>query len=154
MGRKRSEWIESGITLFRYNSQEYSLSHPSISTDGQTLYFVSDMPGGFGGQDLYKCLWSKTGWSRPQNLGDKINTTGNETAPFIHNNQALYFASDGHAGFGGLDVFKILMVNKKVVEIQNIGYPVNTPFDDFGLILNQEGTHGYFASNRIQWWIR
>jgi hypothetical protein len=106
------------------------------------------MPGGLGGNDLYECNWTANGWSQPQNLGQTINTTGDETAPFIHNNQTLYFASNGHGGFGGYDVFKAVSSNDEFKEVQNLGFPVNTRFDDFGLILNKEGSHGFFASNR------
>ena len=133
---------------FEYNSSDYSVSHPSLSKDGKTLYFVSDMPGGLGGNDLYECTWTTSEWSQPQNLGQTINTTGDETAPFIHNNQTLYFASNGHGGFGGLDVFKVVINDDHPVEVQNLGFPVNTPSDDFGLILNEEGSHGFLASNR------
>lgn len=134
---------------FEYNSVEYSVSHPTLSKDGKTLFFVSDMPGGLGGNDLYVCTRSSTGWSQPRNLGETINTTADETAPFIHNSKTLYFASNGHGGFGGLDVFKVLLgTGDEFEEVQNLGFPINTPSDDFGLILNEEGTHGFFASNR------
>ena len=147
-------WVENlagtwkGEKPFEYNSADYSVSHPSLSKDGETLYFVSDMPGGLGGNDLYECTWTASGWSQPQNLGKTINTTGDETAPFIHNNQTLYFASNGHGGFGGLDVFKVVITDDHPAEVQNLGFPVNTPSDDFGLILNEEGSHGFLASNR------
>jgi hypothetical protein len=75
---------------------------------------------------------------------------GDETAPFIHNDQTLYFASNGHGGLGGLDVFKVSVNNKTSTEVQNLGFPVNTPHDDFGLILNEVGSHGYLASNRTK----
>lgn len=133
---------------FEHNNKNYSISHPSLTTDGGELYFVSDMPGGFGGKDLYKCSWQDGKWSEPQNLGQEINTWGDETSPFIHNGQSLYFASNGHAGFGGLDVFKASLRKGLAIDVQNVGYPINTPFDDFGLILNEDGSHGFFASNR------
>ncbi len=134
---------------FIYNSNHYSLSHPTLSKDGKTLYFVSDMPGGWGRNDIFKCTLTAKGWSEPVNMGESVNTMGDETAPFIHNNQTLYFASDGHGGFGGLDIFKVSVNHGILAEVENLGFPINTPSDDFGLILNQEGSHGYFASNRI-----
>jgi len=144
--KQRDLW--NGERPFKYNSNQYSVSYPSLSEDGKTLFFVSDMPGGIGGKDLYKCIWNGTGWSRPENLGNVINTTGDETAPFIHNDLTLYFASNGHGGFGGLDVFKVIATDGISPEVQNLGFPINTPADDFGLILNTEGSHGYFSSNR------
>jgi hypothetical protein len=137
-----------GEIPFEYNSDEYSVSHPALSTDGKTLYFVSDMPGGLGGKDLYKCILNNSGWSQPRNLGKTINTSTDETSPFIHNSNTLYFASNGHGGFGGYDVFKAVSSNDEFKEVQNLGFPINTRFDDFGLILNKEGSHGFFASNR------
>ena len=140
------KWV-GGID-FQHNSNGYSLSHPTLSTDGNTLFFVSDMPGGMGGKDIYRCNRNGNEWSQPQNLGRPVNTAGDETAPFFHEDNTLYFASSGHGGFGGLDIFKASLNKDQIYEVENMGYPVNTKHDDFGLILNREGTAGFMASNR------
>ena len=139
-------WKEE--TAFQHNSTEYSLSHPSLSSDGNILYFVSDMPGGLGGNDLYESHWTGREWATPVNLGELINTRGDETAPFIHRDKTLYFASNGHGGFGGLDIFRIFIDGDYPAEVENLGFPVNTSKDDFGFILNMDGTRGFMASNR------
>ena len=105
------------------------------------------MPGGKGGTDIYKCTLNDQTWSKPENLGEIINTIGDESTPFLYNNRILYFASNGHGGFGGLDVFKSSWT-KNTPEVENMGYPINSAFDDFGLILNNDGTAGFVASNR------
>jgi outer membrane protein OmpA-like peptidoglycan-associated protein len=130
-----------------FNSDEYSSGHPAISQDGTVLYFASDRPGGFGGTDLYKSVFKDGQWQEPVNLGDKINTDGNEMFPFLHQDQFLYFASNGHPGLGGLDVFAAdLHLNEYTV--LNLGAPINTRSDDFGLIIANAGNEGYFSSNR------
>jgi hypothetical protein len=140
------KWV--GEQPFQHNNDQYSLSHPSLSHDGNTLYFVSDMPGGIGGTDIYRCFRAADGWTQPQNLGKTINTRGDETTPFIHIDNILYFVSSGHGGFGGLDVFKVSIDGKEIGQVENLGYPVNTSSDDFGLILNKQGVHGFMSSNR------
>ena len=131
-----------------FNSDEFSTGHPAISSDGTTLYFASDRPGGFGGTDLYKVEFAEGEWQTPVNLGEGINTEGNELFPFLRQDQELYFASNGHGGLGGLDVFGLDLsqgINGKIV---NVGAPINSQFDDFALILNEAGGDGYFSSNR------
>ena len=127
------------------NNPAYSVGHPAVSEDGNTLYFVSDMPGGLGGTDLYVSRRKDGAWTEPENLGRPVNTEGNEMFPFLHLGQTLYFSSDGHRGLGGLDLYKC-EVGGSVVD--NIGYPVNSPYDDFSLIINDKGKQGFFASNR------
>ena len=127
------------------NNPAYSVGHPAVSEDGKTLYFVSDMPGGLGGTDLYVSRQENGAWTEPENLGRPINTEGNEMFPFLHQGQTLYFSSDGHPGLGGIDLYKC-EVGGSVVD--NMGYPVNSPYDDFSLVLNDEGKQGFFASNR------
>ncbi|WP_321296454.1 OmpA family protein [Marinifilum fragile] len=131
---------------FPYNSNDYSVGHPSLSADGKTLYFASDMPGGFGGTDIYTSELENGKWSTPKNLGAKINTKENEMFPHI-NKEALFFASNGHSGMGGLDLYMVknLSGNKKPI---HLGKPLNSEQDDFSLILSDNGTKGYFASNR------
>ncbi len=138
------------VANFPYNSTEYSVGHASIGKDGQWLYFASDMPGGIGGVDIYKvAMHSDDTFGEPINLGNKINTEGNEMFPFIHENNLLFFASDGKVGLGGLDVFVAKIDTKgKVSKSQNFGVPINSPKDDFSFVLDAEMASGYFASNR------
>lgn len=131
-----------------FNSDEYSVAHPTLSPDGKTLYFASDMPGGFGGMDLYYTVLEDEQWSPPRNLGPRINTEGHEVFPYIHSSGRLYFSSDGHVGVGSLDIYFVDNNGGVWGPVMNIGYPVNTTADDFGLILNEEETFGYFSSNR------
>ncbi|MDQ8051595.1 MAG: OmpA family protein [Pedobacter sp.] len=137
------------IKPFPYNSLEYSTAHPAFTPDGNTLYFVSDMPGGFGGKDLYYSLKDGDSWTKPMNMGPEINTEGDETFPYIAPNGDLYFASNGYTGLGGLDIFKVKLNNHKPDgEIKNLGYPVNSTKDDFGIIMDGKMTAGFFSSNR------
>ena len=132
-----------------FNSNEYSVAHPSLTADGKRLFFSSDMPGGFGGMDLYVSEKEGGRWGPPMNLGPSINTEGNEIFPFYHNSGKLYFASDGLIGLGGLDIYFIdNKGNGEWSEVENLGYPINTIADDFSIILNEEGTCGYFTSDR------
>ncbi|PKQ62749.1 hypothetical protein BZG02_11105 [Labilibaculum filiforme] len=133
--------------LLSFNMEGYSTGHPALSADGKSLYFISDRPNGYGGTDLYVSTKTETDWSTPKNLGDKINTSENEMFPFADENQILYFASKGHAGLGGLDLYSIDLKKEKAEPV-NMGYPINTSKDDFGLIL--KNGNGYFASNRIK----
>jgi outer membrane protein OmpA-like peptidoglycan-associated protein len=144
---ENNEWKLTGG--FRYNSDEYSVGHPSITKDGSILYFASDMPGGYGKSDLYFSVLSNGQWSKPFNLGPKINTEGNEFFPFISSDGVLYFASDGHGGLGGLDIYFSVPERGVFNSIENMGYPVNSSKDDFGLALDSTGMKGYFSSNRL-----
>lgn len=143
---EEGDWKLTGP--FQFNSNEYSSGHPSIDIEGKVLYFASDMPGGYGKSDIYFSVFSKGHWSKPINLGPKINTEGNEFFPFISNDGVLYFASDGHGGLGGLDIFFSVPERGVYNSIENMGYAVNSPKDDFGLALDSTGVKGYFASNR------
>jgi len=141
------EWTE--IQEFPYNNDEFSTGHPTVTSDGMRLYFASDRPGGFGGTDIYMCRKLVSGWSEPENLGNTVNTEGDEMFPYIHTTGTLFFASDGHTGLGGLDVFRAEPENDLFVsKVVNMGYPMNTRFDDFGLIVDMTGKTGYFSSNR------
>ncbi len=135
-------------TELPFNSNEYNVAHPTLSADEKTLYFVSDMQGGKGLSDLYKVTITEDGFSSPESLGDDINTEGRETFPFIAENGDLYFASDGHPGLGGLDVFVAVLNENEYVKPYNVGKPINSPVDDFTFIINSETGIGYFASNR------
>ncbi|MGB3779084.1 MAG: carboxypeptidase regulatory-like domain-containing protein [Tunicatimonas sp.] len=128
-----------------FNNDEYATGQPAMSADGQTLYFTSDAPGGSGGTDLYACEYQQGQWGTPRNLGQPINTAGDEMFPFVHSDGSLYFASRGHQGLGGLDIFRVATPDD---EPQNLGYPVNSSLDDFALVLDSAGRHGFFSSNR------
>jgi outer membrane protein OmpA-like peptidoglycan-associated protein len=130
-----------------FNSDNYSCGHPSLSVNDSVLYFTSDMPGGYGGADIYLSERTDSGWTAPRNLGPEINTEGNEMFPYIHESGVLYFASNGHLGLGGLDIFKAIPNNEKF-QIENMGYPLNSKYDDFSLTMDEEQKGGYFASNR------
>ncbi|WP_298138011.1 OmpA family protein [Flavobacterium sp.] len=136
------------ITSLPFNSKEYSTSNPSLSRDGKTLYFSSDMPGTLGGVDVWKVAVNSDGsYGTPENLGSKVNTEGNESFPFINDdNKTLYFASSGRQGLGGLDIYSIDLSNSS--EAQNMGKPLNTEKDDFGFSFNKAKNIGFFASNR------
>ncbi|WP_298116284.1 OmpA family protein [Flavobacterium sp.] len=136
------------ITSLPFNSKEYSTSNPSLSRDGKTLYFSSDMPGTLGGVDVWKVAVNSDGsYGKPENLGSKVNTEGNESFPFINDdNKTLYFASSGRQGLGGLDIYSIDLSNSS--EAQNMGKPLNTEKDDFGFSFNKAKNIGFFASNR------
>jgi len=131
-----------------FNNPEYSTCHPTLSEDGSTIYFSSNRPGGFGGMDLYKSVRSGTYWSVPENLGEQINTAGNEIFPFIDQAGELFFASDGLAGIGGLDIYSARYVNDNWTKAENLGEPINSPKDDFGYSKLANGEEGYFTSNR------
>ncbi len=140
------EW--SDPKAFKLNNKEYSVGHPCLSSDGKTMYFVSDMPGGAGGTDIYKITKVDDNiWGEPENLVN-INTEGNEMFPFFHEGQKiLFFASNGHLGLGGLDVFLAPEVGG-FSSVINAGFPLNSKADDFALIVDGEMKKGYFSSNR------
>lgn len=135
------------IVEFPFNNDSYSLTHPAISADGQHLYFSSNMPGGEGGKDLYVSHFQNGNWTAPENLGNLVNTPGDEVFPFPGENGLLYFASDGHPGLGHLDIFET-RPEAADPEIRNIGAPINSEFDDFAIFWNPGGETGYFSSNR------
>ncbi len=131
-----------------FNSDNYSVGHPSVSKDGKKLYFVSDMPGTIGSTDIFVVdILGGNQFSNPKNLGEKINTTGREMFPFI-TDQALYFASDGFLGLGGLDVFESRINDGVFGEPANLGAPLNSNMDDFAFIVNEETNKGFVCSNR------
>lgn len=132
-----------------FNDSEYSTGHPALSKDGKTLYFSSDMPGGFGLSDLYKVAINEDGsFEEPENLGANINTKGRDGFPFIDDEGTLYFSSDGHLGLGGLDVFYIDAGKTSLTDVKNMGTPVNSTGDDFAYTYNKANKSGYLSSNR------
>lgn len=140
----------SDATELPFNSDQYSTAHAALSPDNKLLYFASDMPGTKGQSDLFKVAINSDGsFGTPENLGAAINTEGRETFPFVSDDNELYFASDGHPGLGGLDVYvsKIEKDNTSG-EVQNVGAPVNGPQDDFAFIIDSESRNGFFSSNR------
>jgi len=140
----KNDW--DNIKPINFIINNYSYGHPTISTDNTMLYFISDMPGGFGGTDLYLSERNESGWGEPVNMGEVINTSGNEMYPFIDDENNLYFASNGHGGLGGLDVYQIQLDGP--MDIRNMGYPLNTTADDFGFTLSPSGQTAYISSNR------
>ena len=132
-----------------FNSDDYSVGHPSLSSDGMTLYFTSDMPGGQGGSDLYRSKMEGGKWSKPENLGPEINTSGNEAFPYIHDQDStFYFSSDANFNMGGLDIFKCKWNGSKWSTPMNIKVPLNSNKDDFAFSLKADGKTGYLSSNR------
>jgi len=133
---------------FFLNSTEYSVGHPTLSSDSQTLYFASDMPGGKGGTDLWMCKWKGDSWGPATNLGSVINTAENEMFPTMREDGVLFFASDGHPGYGALDIFKAKMVNENWSTPINLKNPINSSYDDFAIAFAPGDKNGYFSSNR------
>jgi tetratricopeptide (TPR) repeat protein len=133
---------------FPHNGAAFSIRDVTISEDGKQLFFSSEMKGGFGGSDIYSSKWSDSRWSKPSNLGEVINTSKDEVFPYLHMDGNLYFSSNGQAGVGQLDIFKSEIKAEGFSEPENVGYPINSGFDDFGLSLDSAGARGYFTSNR------
>jgi outer membrane protein OmpA-like peptidoglycan-associated protein len=126
-------------------------SQPSMASDGTTLYFVSNRRGGYGGTDLWKTVLEDKGWSVPVNLGPKINTSKDEQFPFIHpDGTTLYFTSEGHPGMGQSDIYFCKLEGSEWGEVVNIGYPINTPGEEWNFVVNRTGTKAYFSSNGIE----
>lgn len=134
------------------NSDEYITAHPSISKDGTTLFFSSNRPGGYGGMDIYYVELDKNGNinGEPVNMGNRVNSSLNEVFPYFNSTEnLLFFSSNGHYGLGGLDVYvSKLNHEKEVMELKNLGAPINTPYDDFSYISNDDQTAGFLSSNR------
>ncbi|MES2566143.1 MAG: OmpA family protein [Bacteroidota bacterium] len=140
--------LQSLMSL-KFNSNEYNCAHPAISADGNTLYFSSDMGGGQGGMDIWYCKKDASGaWGNPINMGDKVNTKGTEVFPSISDDSYLYFASNGHEGLGGLDIYESKIKDDKAGKVYNMGKPVNSENDDFAYNLNADGKKGFLSSNR------
>ncbi|MFY8110095.1 MAG: OmpA family protein [Bacteroidia bacterium] len=143
-----TEWSEPALIPFSLDS--FSCGQPSISKDGQVLYFSSDMPGGLGGKDIWMTTYSKRSrsWGDPVNLGPTINTEDDEMFPFIHEDGTLYFSSNGHTGLGGLDIFYTNGSATDWSDPINMKSPINSGADDFSVILEKDKESGYFSSNR------
>jgi len=144
---EEGKWTE--LVPFEYNDDSYSIAHGCFSDDGKTLFFVSDMPGGYGQTDIYRSRFVGGKWLKPENLGATYNTNMQEMFPFVVGNK-LYFSSNGHFGLGGLDLFEVDLSKDGTPggKPRNMKSPINSAADDFALICNQDGSKGYFSSNR------
>jgi tetratricopeptide (TPR) repeat protein len=142
----KGEW--NYIKALPFNNENYSCGHPAISKDGKKLFFVSDMPGGYGGTDLYKSVFKDSSWTDPVNLGSSINTSADELFPYLQDDSLLYFSSKGYAGLGGLDIYMVEVQGEEYKCISNVGYPINSSQDDFGIAFSRDGKSGFFSSNR------
>ncbi|EIA08830.1 OmpA family protein [Flavobacterium frigoris] len=140
----------ANVTELPFDSNNYSTAHPALSPDEKTLYFASDMPGTIGQSDLFKVQINDDGtFGNPENLGRTINTEGRETFPFVNDENEIYFASDGHPGLGGLDIFvSKISTDATFNKVQNVGMDVNSPMDDFAYWINTKSRKGFFSSNR------
>jgi len=136
---------------FYLNNINYSVGHPCLTKNGNTLYFASDMPGGYGKADIYSISKNAKGeWEHPKNLGNTVNTEGDDMFPFISDmHDQLFFSSDGHFGLGGLDIFSCSINQQGYYNVTNLGSPVNSPNNDYGFILNSRTSNGFFSSDRI-----
>ena len=162
---EKSKLPEKPINLFRatinadfnvtnilpvsFNSETYSIRNPSISKDGKKLFFISNMPGGYGNYDIYVSNILENGsLSSPKNLGDNINTFKDDLYPSVDKNNILYFASYGHNGKGNLDIFKSEFINGNYTKAENLPAPINSTYDDFGYVVHPNDDSGFFISNR------
>lgn len=139
------------VSAFNFNSDKYSIGQPCITADGQTIFYMSDMPGGFGKTDIYystKTPGNKI-WSKPKNLGSQVNTFGHELFPTISTNNILYFSSDTHPGMGQLDIFKADLQNGSWTNIQNMKPPINSISNDFAISFDESNSNGFFSSDRF-----
>ena len=143
--RKGKSWQKA--EPFQYNDINYSFAHPALNETGNLLYFVSDKPNGKGGKDIYVCERTAEGWSEPKNLGEPINTKKDELFPVVGKDGTLYFSSNGHNGFGALDIFYSKYQNEKFNEPVNLKTPINSAYDDFGIVF-LDSINGLFSSNR------
>ncbi|GIZ15025.1 OmpA family protein [Capnocytophaga catalasegens] len=146
--KDNGEWTEA--VELPFNSNQYSTAHPALSPDGKYLYFASDMNGTKGKSDIFRVTINPNGtYGKPENLGERINTEGRETFPFVSDDNVLYFSSDGLPGLGGLDIFGVkINEDGSLGRVQNIGRPGNSPDDDFAFVVNAQTRQGFLTSNR------
>lgn len=143
--KKRGKWVKIGE--YEHNNTQFDISEPAISNDGNTLIFSANFNNSLGGKDLYISTKTEEGWSEPENLGNNINTERDERFPFIdHSN--LYFSSNGHPGLGGFDIYKVKLMDGKYQELENLGYPVNSKFEELSFSIDSLGQQGFLSSNR------
>lgn len=149
----RAELVDgkwTNIVSLPFNNEDYSTEHPALSNDEKTLYFASDMPGTLGSFDIFLVKINDGLFETPKNLGPTINTAKKEQFPFISKDEKLYFSSNGHFGYGALDVFVSKMGNGTFLKPENVGLPVNSGYDDFAFNINSDTKQGYFSSNRLE----
>lgn len=147
----RAEFVNNkwtNIIALPFNSPDYSVEHPALSPDEKTLYFASDMPGTLGSFDIFSVSINGSVYGKPMNLGENINTARREQFPFISKDNKLYFSSNGHEGYGSLDIFVSEIQDNSYLKAVNVGLPVNSGYDDFAYYIDSETKEGYFSSNR------
>ena len=145
---KHGKWGD--VQELPFNSNIHSVAHPALSPDGKYIYFSSDMKGTLGSSDIYRAKILKSGYGKPENLGDRINTSGRESFPFISDDNVLYYSSDGFPGLGGLDIYAVKLDEEgnPITKPVNIGRPANSAEDDFCYVINSQTKIGYLTSNR------
>jgi hypothetical protein len=143
---ERNRWRE--IELLNINDPKYAFGHPALSSDGNTLYFASDMEGGYGGKDIYRSQRKDGVWSDPVNVGPEVNTVGNEAFPFLYKDSLFFFSSDGHAGYGGLDLHYSILEEGNITAVTHLDSSINFTVDDFWFFLKLDKNTGYFSSNK------
>lgn len=141
---EKGEWVN--IIPMPFNNVEYSVGHPALSADEKTLYFISDMPGGYGQTDIFKVSINQSGFGNPENLGWKINSSAKEFSPYV-DGEVLYFSSDKEGGMGGLDVYATRLVDFTPEPVL-LNAPINSSADDFTFIIHSKNRKGYVSSNR------
>ena len=141
-------WKLKGEMFF--NSGDYSVGHPAVNSDGTIIYFISDMPWGYGGTDIYS-VKSQGGnvWTKPHNIGVSVNSQGNELFPYLQNDSTLYFSSNSYAGLGGLDVYVSHLIDGEWTTPEDLGNPINSSSDDIGFVIDSIGKSGFFSSDRF-----
>jgi outer membrane protein OmpA-like peptidoglycan-associated protein len=147
----RAEFVKdkwTNITALPFNSPDYSVEHPALSPDEKTLYFSSDMPGTLGSFDIFSVSVDGSVYGKPMNLGEKINTAKREQFPFVSKDNKLYFSSNGHEGYGALDIFVSDIQGNSYSKASNVGLPVNSGYDDFAYFIDSDTKNGYFSSDR------
>ncbi|OOG77696.1 OmpA family protein [Flavobacterium sp. A45] len=142
----KNKW--TNVMPLPFNSPDYSVEHPALSPDERTLYFASDMPGTLGSLDIFSVSIDGSVYGKPINLGDKINTTKREQFPFVSKDNKLYFSSNGHEGYGALDIFVSDIQDNSYSKASNVGLPVNSGYDDFAYFVDSHTKEGYFSSDR------
>ncbi len=143
---ENKKWVK--ILDIRFNNEYYNITTPFISPDGKRLFFASDNPAGFGGTDLYYCNWRTDYWDDPVSMGPEINTSGNESYPFVNREGGVFFSSDGHPGLGRKDIFYTKQLGTRWLPPVALEPPINSKYDDFALIADSVMNKGYFSSNR------
>ncbi|MFT7121231.1 MAG: outer membrane protein OmpA-like peptidoglycan-associated protein [Neolewinella sp.] len=144
----RAEYDWAGIRPLPFNGPNFSNQHPSVTPNGKRVFFASNREGGYGGYDLYFSDFREGLWSPAINMGPDINTEGNEAFPYIHANGRLFFASDGHGGQGGYDLFLVDLSQRRWGKLLNLPSPINSSADDVGIVLTKDASRGYMVSNR------